>query len=367
MKTYYTWIDNLNTLFWRRVVSSTTIDVKSICAFRIVLGLTILILYIPSFTWIAEVPRVLFNPPVLSIANAFSDLPGRAFFLTLDYLLLLSLSCLTLGIKTRVSTIIFAILCITGLSFNYSFGKIDHGYTLFYFTLLCLSFSGWGTHLALYPDKVTKYDSTIKSLSLLAVIIAFGMFTAGFSKALHWIDFDVTWNGFLRWYLDSFYGSGRSLYLASLVQLLPPLVLEAFDYTAVLVELSPIFFLLHSSKAWRIWLMVICIFHLAIVVLLNITFNLNFFAYLVFIDFSWLYQRLINLSKLVQNSLLAFFALFFVVRLYLIFSQQSIDTFYPSLRPLFNLYFDIIIWLVAIFLIVNHIWISKQNKIKQTA
>ncbi|PKV75721.1 hypothetical protein [Pontibacter ramchanderi] len=365
MKAYYTWIDNLNTLFWTRVISSTTVDVKSLCAFRIVLGATLLTLYFPSFTWIAEVPKALFNPPIFSIANAFDELPGIVFFMTLDCMILLSLSCLTLGIKTRISTLIFAVLCIIGLSFNYSFGKIDHGYTLFYFTLLCMSFSGWGTQLALYPDKLTKYDSTIKSLSLLAVIIAFGMFTAGFSKALHWIDFDMTWNGFLRWYIDSYYGSGKKLYLASIVELLPPLVLEIFDYTAVLVELSPIFFLLHSGKAWRVWLMLICILHLAIVLFLNISFNLNFFAYLIFIDFSWLYNKLINISKLVLNTLLAFFSLYFLVRLYLIFSQQQMVTFFPGLRPKFDLYFDIIIWLVAIYLIINHLLVSKQNRLKE--
>src|SRR5690606_34399596 len=125
-----------------------------------------------------------------------------------------------------------------------------------------------------------------------------------------------------------------TLYLSSYVHLLPPLVLEAFDYVAVLIELSPIFFLLHSSKAWRIWIMLICFFHLAIVLFLNIAFSLNFFTYLIFIDFRWLYKKLLNTPEIVRGSLLLSLVLFIFLRFYLIFSNQPMATFFPELKPI---------------------------------
>ncbi|MBD0257998.1 MAG: hypothetical protein ICV83_19975, partial [Cytophagales bacterium] len=185
MRKLYTWTNSLNALFWARVVRSTALSTKSLSAFRVVVGFFLLITHTP-FNWIASAPRALFNPPVLSLANFFDGFPGRAFFIALDAASLLSLACLAMGIRARTSTFVYLLAAIIGQSFQYSFGKIDHPIML-YALLGCMTFSGWGRHLAVLRDKPTKTDSTSRSLSLLSVLLCFAMFSAGFEKALNWV------------------------------------------------------------------------------------------------------------------------------------------------------------------------------------
>ncbi len=293
MKKLYTWINSLNELFWTRVVRSTVLGAESLSAFRVVFSFFLLITHTP-FNWIASAPRALFNPPVLSLANLFDGFPGRAFFVALDATSLLSLACLAIGIRARTATIVYLLAAIVGQSFQYSFGKIDHPIML-YALLGCMAFSGWGQHLAVLPDKKAKSDSTIRSLSLLSVLLCFAMFTAGFEKAMNWVDFDLNTNGFISWFRLGYYVYDRQFLLAHLVNYFPPLLLELFDYAAVALELSPLFFLLHSRKGWRVWLLIVCAFHLVNTLLLNIAFIENTMVYLAFIDFTGLYHKLRSL------------------------------------------------------------------------
>lgn len=356
MKTFFTWIDKLNQRFWARVVSSTALDVRSLSAFRIVIGVFLLTIKFTTFGWIADAPQALFYPPIFSVANLFDGFPGETVFFLLDCVLLLSLTCFTLGIKARLSTMIYLVSFVVGLSFNYSFGKIDHSTTLLCVVLACMSFSGWGSHLAILPDKITKVDSPAKSLSLLSVVLCFAMFTAGFPKLLNWIDFDTTTNGFLSWYRIGFYSLGKQYFLAPYVQHLPALVFELFDYAAVLLELTPLLFLLYSRKAWRVWLLLVCLFHLANSLLLNIPFTQNSLVYLVFIDFSWLYRKIRANLPLVKYSVVAFVLLFASTRLVLIFTQsQLLNAVSPETEMQLTLYLDVAVWVVSIAFIANSI------------
>ena len=293
MRRLYTWTNSLNELFWERVVRSTALSAESLSAFRVVFSFFLLVTHTP-FNWIAAAPRALFNPPVLSLANLFDGFPGTAFFIALDAASLLSLVCLAMGIRARTATIVYLLAAIIGQSFQYSFGKIDHPIML-YALLGCMTFSGWGQHLGVLRDKETKSDSTTRSLSLLSVLICFAMFTAGFEKALNWVDFDLKTNGFISWFRQGYYVSDRQFLLAHLVNYFPPLLLESFDYAAVALELSPLFFLLHSRKGWRVWLLIVCTFHLFNTLLLNIAFIENTMVYLVFLDFTGLYHKLRSL------------------------------------------------------------------------
>ncbi len=293
MRRLYTWTNSLNALFWARVVRATALSAESLSAFRVVVSFFLLITHTP-FNWIASAPRALFNPPVLSLANLFGGFPGRAFFMALDAVSLLSLACMAMGIRARTFTVVYLLAAIVGQSFQYSFGKIDHPIML-YALLGCMAFSGWGRHLAVLRDQPTKTGSTTRSLSLLSVLLCFAMFSAGFEKALHWVDFDLKTNGFISWFRLGYYVYDRQFLLAHLVNYFPPLLLELFDYAAVALELSPLFFLLHSRQGWRVWLLIVCAFHLFNTLLLNIAFIENTMVYLAFVDFTWLYHKLRSL------------------------------------------------------------------------
>ncbi|WP_210466703.1 hypothetical protein [Rufibacter roseolus] len=356
MKTLYAWTNKVNTLFWERVCLSTTPEnVKALSAFRIVVGLFMLAIYVPSFSWIAGAPQALFTPPLLSLANLFGGFPAPTFFYLLDGVVLLSLVCFTIGVKARISTLVFLLACLIGLSFNFSFGKIDHS-ILIYSLLLCMSFSGWGRHLAVLPDKASRFDSPSKSLSLLSILLCFAMFSAGFEKALSWLDFDPTKNGFLGWFNDGYYTLDRHYLLADYVNYFPPLLLEVFDYTAVVFELSPLFFLLHSRKAWRLWLLIACTFHVTNTFLLNIPFIANSMVYLAFTDFTWLYEKMSNLLKRSYVKALGTGA---IVLLLIMRGKEAyyLDTsaalLSPSDKTELKLYLGLLLWIFAIILIAR--------------
>ncbi|MBC3541777.1 hypothetical protein ACFSC6_09995 [Rufibacter sediminis] len=356
MKTLYAWINKANTLFWTRVCHSTTPEnPQGLGAFRVLVGLFLLALYVPSFSWIAEAPQALFTPPLLSLATLFDGFPGFTFFFLVDCTVLLSLVCLTLGVKARASTLVFLFSCLLGLTFNFSFGKIDHS-ILIYALLLCMAFSGWGKHLALFPDKPSRVDSPAKSLSLLSVLLCFAMFSAGFEKAIHWIDFDLALNGFLGWFNDGYYLLDRHYLLAPYVIYFPPALLEIFDYTAVLFELSPLLFLLHSRRAWRLWLLVACIFHVTNTFLLNIPFIANVMVYLAFTDFTWLYAKL---SRWLQLHSVRVVGTGIVILLVFMRGKEAFDLsatvtlLSPTDKIEMKLYLGIFLWLIAIYLIAK--------------
>ncbi len=118
---------------------------------------------------------------------------------------------------------------------------------------------------------------------MIAVCICFGMFTAGYEKSLAWVDFDMSQSGFVGWWQMCFFLNDRKDFLAPLVAHFPNWLLEAFDYMAVLFELSPFVMLVLGVAYWRVWLLIAGIFHLANVLFLNISFVGHVMVYGVFI------------------------------------------------------------------------------------
>ena len=276
-----TYANTLSEHFWRRVGRNVETNVSSLAMFRILFGLFLLLIATPHTAWVGDVPQAFFDPPYLSFANLLSDFPPKPVFQTLDVLTVALLGFITLGIKARWSTLAFFIVGIIGNSFAFSLGKIDHSF-LSLVLALCMSFSGWGTKYALVPDKPSRFDSVRLSLGLLAVLIAFGMFTAGFLKALYWIDFNVNTSGFLRWFYSGYYNLGRTELLAPIIPNIPTPLFEFADYLAVAFELSGFIFLLAGRKTWLTWLLMAAAFHLVNVLALNIVFNKHFLVYLAF-------------------------------------------------------------------------------------
>jgi len=256
-----------------------------------------------------------------------------------------------------MATILFVVANFVGMSFQYSFAKIDH-YILPYFLLLCLSVSGWGCYLAVQPEKEISPAATERSLSLAAVIICFGFFTAGFGKALSWIDFDLNTSGFAWWYYGGYYNLDRKLLLAPLFNQVPFRALEFFDYAGVAFELSPLFFLLWSHKVWHLWLLVASFFHLMNTLLLNIPFVGHSLVFLAFLDFSALFECIKELSQKRSFQIAFFSGLFFIIfiRLRIIFSyQMSTNVFIQDdLREQF-LYMCTVVWIVTMIIMIRSI------------
>ncbi len=358
------WINRINHLFWTRAGKASITSVRSVAAYRIVLGCSILLFLMPGFQWLSQVPKAFFYPQVFSIANLVDSFPGKGFFVALDAIVLTSLVCFTLGVKARWSGIVFFLACMVGLSFQYSFGKVDH-VNLIYITVACMSFSGWGTHLAIVPDKPSKYDHLGKCMALLSIIVCFSMFSAGLDKALFWVDFDISQNGFLSWYYTTYFINERQFLLAPFVHYFPLHLLDILDYAAVIFELSPLIFLLFSRKAWKLWLLVACSFHLMNTLLLNITFVQNCFVYLIFLNHESIYK---HLDFLRQHAALKNAAVIMMILLgsgIFIFNFYTVDLHHlisPRALIQFRLYVGMLVWIAAISIFLKSIFL-KPNKL----
>jgi hypothetical protein len=252
----------------------------------------ILLFVAPYSAFVGQVPQAFYNPPVLSFANLFAGFPPCWLMLAGDLVRIWLVVLITIGIKTRFCTIVLCLLTFLSENFVYSFGKINHDHILLWAVALCLAFTDWGVPYALVPDRRLNPKTATRALATAGVLIAFGMFTAGFDKALHWINFDLSTGGFLDWFYDGYYTIDRKLLLAPLVFRVPPQLFKILDYAAVAFELSPFFFLLAGRTAWRAWLLVATCFHLASALLLNIPFHGYALVYLLFLAFTRFFGRL---------------------------------------------------------------------------
>lgn len=270
-------IESLLEKTYSRITRSTALNETGLSFFRIFLGVFSL-LFTPRFYWIDAVPRSLFTPPLLSIANLFHTFPPAPTFQVIDWILIFLSFCILLGIKTRISSFLYFLLLVFAESFHFSFGKIDH-YVLYTLVYLILALTNSGVYNALIADRPVRKSTQELALSLFGIFICFGMITAGFPKMIAWIDFDLHTSGILSWYYSGFYSLGRQEFLAPYIPYVPLWITEMADYAAVVLEMTGLIFLIHSKRAWQLWLMTLCMFHLCNILILNITFVVHVAVY----------------------------------------------------------------------------------------
>src|ERR1700747_361776 len=296
---FLTFVERSLAVVWERFEATCNNDARSLGLFRIFWGGYILLFFAPYSAFVSQVPQAFYNPPILSLANLFAGFPPYWLMLGADLVKIWLVVLITVGIKTRWCTITFCLLTFLSHSFLYSFGKIDHDVVLWAVTL-CLAFTDWGVYYALVPDRRTDPKVTRRALATAGVVIAFGFFTAGFEKALRWVNLDLSTGGFLSWFYPLYYLLDRKFLLAPLVFRIPAQSFKILDYTAVAFELSPFLFLFAGRTAWRVWLLVATCFHLANALLLNIPFYVHVLVYLPFITFPRGFGR-VNLEARATN------------------------------------------------------------------
>jgi hypothetical protein len=290
MKKSLIFVERTLAICWKRIEGTCSNDARSLGLFRIFWGAFILLFCAPYSAWVSQVPQTFYKPPVLSLAFLFAGFPPYWLMLAMDLVRIWLVVLITIGIRTRICTIVLCLLTFISTSFVYSFGKIDHD-ILLWVVALCLAFTDWGVAYAIVPDRHIDPKVAARALATAGVLIAFGMFTAGFEKSLHWINFDLSTSGFLSWFYSQYYVLGRTYLLAPVVLKIPPELFKIADYTAVAFELSPFFFLLKGRAAWRVWLLVAAIFHLINALLLNIPFYIHVLVYLPFVAFARFFGR----------------------------------------------------------------------------
>ncbi|WP_298524106.1 hypothetical protein [uncultured Christiangramia sp.] len=188
-----------------------------------------------------------------------------------------------------------------------------------------MSFTNCGTQLAWRKDKPISGNCEKCALGILSLAIVFGMFTAGFQKFYNWIDFDLSTNGFLRWFYDSYYNMERKELFSKYVLETPSFLLEGIDYLAVLFEISGISFLLAGRKQWRAYLLIASIFHLMNVLILNIDFMAHIPVYSIFLLSPILYLFYENTISNIKYAKFIFLTLIILKFLYNLASYVKPD------------------------------------------
>src|SRR6266478_919314 len=229
MKNSLIFVERTLEICWQRIEATCSNDARSLGFFRMFWGAYILLFYAPYSAWVSQVPQSFSKPPVLSVAFLFSGFPPYWLMLTTDLVRIWLLVLITIGTRTRVCTIVLCLLTFISANFVYSFGKINHD-TLLWAVALCLAFTDWGVTYALVPDRRINPKVAARALATAGVLIAFAMFTAGFDKALHWINFDLSTSGFLSWFYSGYYTLDRKLLLAPFVLKVPPQSIKILDF-----------------------------------------------------------------------------------------------------------------------------------------
>jgi hypothetical protein len=369
MKKLLSWIENsFVKRIWFRIdqsCDSGESDLsKNLATLRIFYTLFILYYSTPQFAWIGRMPNSLFMPPRISPSNLFTGFPDYKLMFGVDVLLILLSIFILLGLKARVSGVIFFCVYVLASSFHYSFGKIDHKFVFVSF-ILGLSIAGWGSRFAIMPDRQYSDTTQRRILAVLATILCFGMLTAGAGKAKAWIDFDLDTGGFLAWFYSGYFNLERTYFLAPLVLKLPPRFFECFDYFAVVFETTPFVMLLAGRRWWLLWLWVASIFHLSNTLILNIPFVEHAMVYLTFIRFNELINRIkilphgkfVRFMLLLKERQILVFLIFPVTGITIaIFTNQvfagneissPLKNIFFSMSPSWKLYFSVILWSIV--------------------
>ena len=284
----------LNEIFWTRIGNNVAVSELSLPVFRIFTGLWILIFHFESYAWLGQLPDYLMQEPVLSTSNLLRSYPDPFFMMMIDAVRLLSVIFLLFGIRARYAGMLFFFLSIYAKSVQYTLGSIEHDFLL-YLLLFVMSFSNWGSQLALVPDRVREGFSNRTLMAIFALCLCWGMFTAGYLKAFIWIDFDTSTNGCMRWLTEGYYSIERNHFLASYMFKVDWKYLEVLDYLAVVFELTPLLFLWINRKAWLTWILIAVVFHFVNILFMNINFMTHLLVYAVFIDWGALANWILRL------------------------------------------------------------------------
>lgn len=245
-----------------------------------------------NFSFAGALPNAFFLPP----PGPLMLLPGPppTWLLEILHLLLTSsLTALLVGYRTRwASWAVFGLL-ITGYGFAFSVGKINH-VMLFVLLPLVMSLTNWGAAYSL-DAQAQRTPRAVQAwpLALLALLIGFAMFTAGFSKFIGgWLD--PTTQAAQGHFVKQFFARGRQDFLAPwLLQVDSAVFWELLDWGTVLFEIGFLVAIVRK-RTTRLFLAAAIGFHLGTLLILNIAFVFNYIVYAAFISWSPLAQHLQN-------------------------------------------------------------------------
>jgi hypothetical protein len=282
-----------NKRFNQWIFESFQVTANGLGMFRIFTAMFIFYFLIPGqgtshFIFLSEMPADFFAPPPgpLMLLEAF---PGYTVFQVLHTMLICSLLCMLFGYYTKLSSIMagITVLILQGLVF--SIGKVNHE-ILIAVVPVVMAFSNWGASFSV--DSIRKgfsHDVHSWPLTLLALLVGFMMFTAGFPKILGgWLDLSTqATQGHL---FNQFFVRERDALLAVWFLNFDSIVFwELLDWATVVFEVGFLVTVL-SGKWFKRFVCLAVMFHFSTMLMLNIAFLPNFLAYAAFLNWTGIYK-----------------------------------------------------------------------------
>jgi hypothetical protein len=212
----------------------------------------------------------------------FSDFPPVWIAQAMRLLLIVSLVALLVGYRTRAASLFTGGLLLMGYGFAFSIGKVNH-VMLFVLLPFVMSASNWGAAYSIdaHRRSAARQDVHAWPLTLMALLVGFAMFTAGFSKLLGgWLDPTVlaTQGHFLK----QFFVSGRQDLLAPIFLSIDSVLFwKALDVATVLFEMGFLVAAFHPT-ATRLFAASAVLFHFSTMMMLNISFAIHLVVYAAF-------------------------------------------------------------------------------------
>jgi len=271
-----------------RWLKASDYDDKDTAISRVIFGSLFLMLK-PTFSWIGEYPRNSYMPPPGPF-QLLAEFPPPWFFVMLDYAVTVLGVCVLIGYTTKITSVLLSLLLLMGYGFSFSLGKIDHT-ILLALTPMFMAFANWGNLLSIdsrqgrTSGNQSSATAGLSAMRLLAVSIGVAMLTAALMKFRGgWLS--LSSQAAYSHEIAQYFFKGREGFLAEIaVSTHLPLLWEAIDWMTVALE-GALLILALSWRTWRIGLALICIFHLGVLLVFNISFWYNILAYIVFVRWS---------------------------------------------------------------------------------
>lgn len=183
------------------------LSVPGLALYRIAYALFIFTYHTPTFVWISGNPDTFYFPPPQSLPGWFAHgFPPDVVLWGLTIGVYVSLLGILLGVYTRFVSVAFSVVVVVGLSFSFSFGKIDHNLIVWVIPFF-MAATPWGEAYSIdawrrgrTPDAETDTEAQKSSstfwgipagvpVAIIGLLLAFCMWTAGAQKVLGgWLD-----------------------------------------------------------------------------------------------------------------------------------------------------------------------------------
>ena len=255
---------------------------------RILYASYMLLFNLPRWGWIDDLPGSWYSPPPGMMPLFPAPPPGWLLDVGTVTVAVL-LSAVLVGYRTRFASVALSLVLLLGSGFAYSWGKINHDIFLVLLPLF-LAPAGWGNALSLDARAGRTGPARRWPITLFAVAVSLAILSAAVPKLLSgWLSFsNEAVRGFL---IRNIAVHGRDELLAEQAAALElGLLWPLTDIIAVTLE-AALIVLLFRRGWFRTGLAALGVFHVAVLLTMNIAFTPNLISYSVFFVWPWVGTR----------------------------------------------------------------------------